>query len=190
MGLKFARAVAPVLSSSPIMLSLLPPHINSSISQIPSPGLVLTSFTASFAVNALKCMLGKLLRDCFCHHRAAAKVKRSWPLPLYWSRLQQRCMDPPIWTLPPQQALILGDKLDQGTKHNPPLLIFNILSWKNKASHGNLSIQARNLVPGTQWGVYPSHCLPPKLVHKLPALRAFLLPSLSLLGLLVAKCLG
>ena len=58
MGLKFARAVAPVLSSSHIMLSLLPPHINSSISQIPSPALVLTSF----AVNALKCMLAKLTK--------------------------------------------------------------------------------------------------------------------------------
>ena len=59
MGLKFARAVAPVLSSSLIMLSLYH-HTNSSISQIPSPALLLTSFTASFAVNALKCMLAKL----------------------------------------------------------------------------------------------------------------------------------
>ena len=32
----------------------------------------------------------KTIRDCFCHHRAAAKVKkRSWPLPLYMSRLQR-----------------------------------------------------------------------------------------------------
>ena len=101
MGLKFARAVAPVLSSSPIMLSLYH-HTNSSISQIPSPALLLTSFTASFAVNALTCMLAKLpkpLRDRFHHHRAAAKEKRSWPLPHYRSRLQQRCVDPTTWTL-------------------------------------------------------------------------------------------
>ena len=49
----------------------------------------------------------KTLRDCFRHHRAAAKAKkRSWPLPLYMSRLQRwRILN---WTLPPQQALYVG----------------------------------------------------------------------------------
>jgi len=41
----------------------------------------------------------KTLRDRFHHHRAAAKEKRSWPLPHYRSRLQQRCVDPTTWTL-------------------------------------------------------------------------------------------
>ena len=107
MGLKFTRAVAPVLSSSPIMLSLLPPHINSSISQIPSPALVLTIYCI-ICCKCSKMYVGqtyKTLRDCFRHHRAAAKAKRSWPLPLYRSRLQQRCMDRPTWLPPPNRLL-------------------------------------------------------------------------------------
>jgi len=88
-------------STCPKLLSYhaitLPPHINSSISQIPSPALVLTIYCI-ICCKCSKMYVGqtyKTLRNCFRHHRAAAKAKRSWPLPLYRSRLQQRCMDRP-----------------------------------------------------------------------------------------------